>query len=213
MGVTKTMKIIQAILISLCVFFAPLIWAKNIGVIGEVYPIAEFDLLVWMTSKAKALVDSGQWQKIMSQRLAEMKHYAERPSPVEGLSATTQRRSWFYEPSLVMPKNASDSSGHVLIAAGTKLNPLDKIKLDNVLIFYDGDNPGQTDWVKQEIIAFKGQVKLILVNGSVPDQQQKTGERVYFDQAGAFVKRFGIQHIPAMVIQEGNQLKVTEIKP
>ena len=207
------MKIVHATLILLYIFFTPLIYSKNIGVIGEVYPIGEFDLLVWMKSKAQALLDNGEWQKLMSQRLTEVQHYAERPTPVEGVSVSTQTRSWFYEPSLVMPKNVSDPSGHVLIPAGTQINPLDKIQLRNALIFYDGDNADQTDWVKQEIVTLKGHVTLILVNGSIPDQQQKTGERIYFDQAGSLVGRLGIQHIPAIVVQEGNQLKITEIKP
>jgi conjugal transfer pilus assembly protein TraW len=36
--------------------------------------------------------------------------------------------------------------------------------------------------------------------------------RVYFDQGGALVRKFGISQVPAIVSQEGRMLKVNEVK-
>jgi len=51
-----------------------------------------------------------------------------------------------------------------------------------------------------------------LTQGSLSDQRQQLKQPMYFDQGGQLVHRFGMAHMPAVVFQDGKQLRVTEIK-
>ena len=49
------------------------------------------------------------------------------------------------------------------------------------------------------------------MNGSVLDAEKQMQQPIYFDQAGKLTTRFGITHVPAVVMQEGLYLKITEV--
>ena len=53
---------------------------------------------------------------------------------------------------------------------------------------------------------------LILTQGSISEQTKAHNQRVYFDQGGQLVQRFGITHIPARITQVGEKLRITEVK-
>ena len=48
------------------------------------------------------------------------------------------------------------------------------------------------------------------VAGSPLKLKEELKQDVYFDQSGELSKRFGIKASPALLVQEGNQLKITE---
>jgi len=54
---------------------------------------------------------------------------------------------------------------------------------------------------------------LVLVNGSVPDTEKTLRQIIYFDQAGKLASHFYIEHVPAIITQEGKQLKISEEVP
>ena len=58
--------------------------------------------------------------------------------------------------------------------------------------------------------------RVILVGGSVSKLKEELGEthadKVYFDQSGELTNRFGIKASPAIVMQEGLQLKIEEVE-
>ena len=49
------------------------------------------------------------------------------------------------------------------------------------------------------------------VAGSPLKLKEELKQDVYFDQSGELSKRFGIKASPALLVQEGNQLKITEV--
>ena len=205
----KTQQWIAGLLLS-CLSFASS--AKNIGVIGPTYPIGEEDFLQAIQNEMQQKVQSGEWAKWQQQQTTNLQNYADRPTPVDGLTPALETRTWLYDPTLVVPYDIRDGQNHIIAAAGSRFNPLDMLNWSTTLIFYDGDNPQQVTWVQQINQQLKGQYKLILVNGSVSQQAQHLQKRVYFDQGGQLVSRLKIEHTPALVTQEGKQLKITEIK-
>ncbi|HVV69608.1 MAG TPA: type-F conjugative transfer system protein TraW [Gammaproteobacteria bacterium] len=186
--------------------------AKNIGVIGQTYPIQEQDFLQTIQQEMQQKVQSGEWAKWQAQQTANLQNYADRPTPVDGLTPTLETRTWFYDPTLIVPYDIRDTNNRLIAANGSQFNPLDILTWTYALIFYDGDNPQQVAWVQQMDQEYQGKTKLILVNGSVKEQMQHFQKRVYFDQGGHLISRLNITHIPALVVQEGKQLKITEVK-
>ena len=70
------------------------------------------------------------------------------------------------------------------------------------MLFIDGDDELQVKF------ALKGQAKIILVKGSPLKLQRKEKIWIYFDQGGILTSKLGITQVPALVVQEGLQLKI-----
>ena len=99
------------------------------------------------------------------------------------------------------------AKGELIHAAGTRVNPLDSVKLRSDLLFLDGDDPAQIAWaLKQDANA-----KLILVKGAPLELMKARQRRFYFDQSGKLTQKFGIKAVPARVRQNGRFLEVSEI--
>ncbi len=110
--------------------------------------------------------------------------HMDKPEPVSGLSRTKTPRTYFFDPSFVMPYSLRNMDGKVLIAAGTRINPLETVSLPETLIFYDGDDLVQVRWALLQKARFQLKDKLILVGGSIEEQQRLLKKSIYFDQGG-----------------------------
>ena len=108
-----------------------------------------------------------------------------------------------------LEKDITDADGKILFKAGTKVNPLEVKPLTKTLCFIDGDDPEQVTWL-ETYCGKDARNKLILVNGDYLAVTEKTGMRLYFDQRGYLVERFGIKAVPAVIRQSGKVLYVEE---
>lgn len=194
------------ILVCLCLGgLVNIAYAKNLGVMGEVYPIKESDLLQDLQQQISA--KKSEFQKQWS---ANMQQAMDRPAPL-GLSKAKQCRTWFFNPAIKMPFTVRDQAGKAILTHNEAINPLYNYSLNEALLFYDADDVTQVRWAQKMSQTLKGHCKLILVGGSVNEQMQLFHQAVYFDQQGKLVERFQLQHVPAVITQEGKQLKISEI--
>jgi len=117
-------------------------------------------------------------------------------------------RVWRFDPTIAVERDIVDDKKRVIMAAGTRVNPLDTVPLRIPLLFLNGDNPAELAWATQR---FKpNAAKLILVRGAPLELMRQRQRRFYFDQGGKLVAHFGIRATPATVEQEGRALRVTE---
>ena len=191
------------------------IFAKDLGMIGVMYPIAETDFVTMAQKKIQEKLGSdggiSRWQ---IQQKESLRVAADRPTPVSGLISTIQVRQWFWDPSFVIPHNVRSANGAIVLKAGERFNPLEKVSLKNALIFFNGDDPQQLSWAQEQNKIFKGRVLLILVNGSLHEVQSYFPQKhVYFDQGGRLTQKLQITQVPAIVRQVGKQLEISEVKP
>jgi conjugal transfer pilus assembly protein TraW len=186
-------------------------YAKDLGVWGEIYPIAEEDLLNFILHRIETMQKNGEWQALQNQFRDKVAKHADRPQPISFLTKTTEAKNWEYDPSITVPYDLKDVTGKVFVKAGTIVNPLRFVMIHKVLLFFDGDDKDQVAWAEKFMQKRLRKVKLILVNGSVSDQVNYFHQPIYFDQAGRLITRFHIQHVPAVVVQEGLHLKISEI--
>lgn len=184
----------------------------DLGVVGPLYEIAEPDLIEVFKDKFRELEKTGelaQWQKKYQDYVIAS---IERPRPVPGVKPTETARTYYVDPTWVQPKDIVDKDGRILYPAGTKINPLDYDKLTKTLLFFDGSDPKQRDFVKQFISSHDKPVKPILVAGPPLELMREWKIWVYYDQGGVLVRKFGIRQSPAIVTQEGRLLRVDEIR-
>ena len=183
--------------------------ARDLGVVGPVYPIAEQDMLQTIEQRLTALEESGELARIEDDAKARYQAYVERPEGVH-LPRATHNRTYSVDPSLTVPYDIKDHEGRIIHPAGTTVNPLDYMTLSKQLLFFDGDDHGQVEWARAMVDGDPVHIKPILTNGPVLALMKEWQRRLYFDQRGRLVEQFGIQAVPVTLSQDGIRLRIVE---
>lgn len=185
--------------------------ASDLGVIGPIYPIAEPSLIEVIQNKLRDMQTNGGLERLQRDSQARMRREVEQPTPVAGISKATRARSFHVDPSIEVPYPITDADGRVIVAPGTRINPLDTVSLSRPLLFIDARDSTQLERAQQLLGAHKGQVKLILTGGSYLELMRRWKRPVFFDQQGRLTTQLGIRHVPALVSQDGKRLRIDEL--
>lgn len=215
------MKLTFKILILFKVIFIIDAHAMDFGQQGATYEVAE-EGFVSMIKGRLASLDLQQHQEEM---LRTARRQVLEPAPVVGLRATSEPREFWYDPSFTLTKDIKLPDGKILHKAGPKVNPLDHMVFDRELIFIDGRSQEQVEWLKARLEDTQVnndetnniqnnnlEIRIILVGGKILELQEDIGRTLYFDQAGELTNKFGIEQVPAIVVQDDKKLKISEIE-
>lgn len=186
--------------------------ALDLGRVGPVWPVAEPDLLALIQSRLEEKQRSGELARIQAEFEARSRRTLESPAPVAGLARTQTPRSFLFDPTVSAPDTVRDPEGKVLVAAGTRVNPLDYVGLSQPLIFFDARDRDQVKTALALRQRHRGRAHLILTGGSFIDFMRRHDLRVYYDEQGLLVRHLGIRQVPALVTQEGRMLRIDELK-
>jgi len=190
--------------------------AHDLGSFGKTYPITEPDFLAEIQDIAKQKMASGEWKRLEVEARERGKRYFERPPAVTGLHPATKGRVRRFDPSILLSEDIRDADGRLIFAAGTIVNPADIAPFPGALLYLSGDDRRQVA-LAERLVKQKGDaLKVILVDGSPAELMRKWERPVYFDQAGAGVRRFGLDTVPALITQKNPTdrfLTIEEIKP
>jgi conjugal transfer pilus assembly protein TraW len=197
---------------ALALLLAAPVYALDLGRVGPVWQVAEPDLLALIQSRLQEKQASGELARIQREFEASARLTLESPAPVSGLTRTRTPRSFLFDPTVTAPDTVRDPEGKVLVAAGTRVNPLDYVGLSQPLIFFDARDREQTRAALSLRQRHQGRAHLILTGGSYIDFMKRHDLRVYYDQQGLLVRRLGIRQVPALVTQEGRMLRIDELK-
>jgi conjugal transfer pilus assembly protein TraW len=196
----------SSLILMLCLWTEPAA-ARDYGQRGTVFPVIETDLLEQIRLRLTGMEQSGETARLN----AELKHRTiarvNRPDPVAGLARASTARVWSFDPTITLGADIRGANGALIHAVGTRVNPLDTVRLRGDLLFLDGDDPDQLAWALRQDKA----AKLILAKGAPLDLMKARQRRFYFDQGGQLTAKFGIKAVPARVRQQGRFLEVSEI--
>lgn len=171
---------------------------KDLGTWGELYPIAEQDMLTTINTRLQAMQDSGELDMQQEAYKKQVIEKSLRPDPVSGLTIARENRTHYINPSLTVAEDMADHQGRVFARKGDVVNPLDTVPFNQTLYFIDGDNPDQLRWMKAQKPATMV-YRVILVNGDIREATRALGERIFFDQKGTMSRRFELTAVPARV--------------
>ncbi len=192
----------SVILISSCL-------SKDLGELGETFPIVEEDLLKVIMNKLHYLEQTGELEE--QQRYMQNKVKQRMVEPVANkLPETIKPREFYYDPTITVEEDLRDHKGNIFKQKGEKINPLNTYSFKGTWLFFDGNSAKQKKFALQELKRKK--LKLILTAGKPLDLMQELQKPVYFDQFGWLIKKFNIMQVPALVEQQDKRLKITEIK-
>lgn len=181
--------------------------AHDYGQRGAVFPVIERDLLEQIHTRLAQMEASGETARLNEELKRRTIARVNRPDPVAGLIRASETRSWPFDPTITLAADIHGARGELIHAAGTRVNPLDSVKLRAELLFLDGDDPAQLTWA----LGQGANAKLILIKGAPLELMKARQRRFYFDQGGKLTQKFGIKAVPARVRQKGRLLEVSEI--
>ena len=180
--------------------------AKDLGVRGATWPVAEPDLLAGIEARLAAMRESGELARFEAEARSRARARLEAPAPVPGIAPATRERSRLFDPAVVVARDIRLPDGTLLAAAGTRANPLERTALSRDLLFVDGRRPAEVTWA----LAHARPAKIVLLAGRPLELMRKHRRPFFFDTGGRLAARLRIAATPSAVAQDGTRLRITE---
>ena len=181
--------------------------AKDLGVRGATWPVAEPDLLEEIEARLLEMQHSGALARLEEEARERARRTLEEPPPVAGIAPATRERSRLFDPAIVVERDIRTADGILIAAAGTTVNPLESVPMTRDLLFVDGRREAEIAWA----LAHDRPSKIVLLGGRPLDLMRRHRRPFFFDAGGRLAARFGIGATPSVVAQDGTRLRITEV--
>ena len=181
--------------------------AKDLGVRGATWPVAEPDLLAQIKARLIELQSSGALARFEDEARERARRRLEEPDPSPGIAPAREKRSRLFDSSITVARDIRTPGGVLIAAAGTRVNPLERMTLARDLLFVDGRREAEIAWALEHATP----AKIVLLAGRPLDLMRRHGRAFFFDQGGRLAARFGLRFTPSLVVQDGTRLRITEI--
>ena len=116
--------------------------AKDLGVLGETWPIEEPDLLVQVETELNELERSGELARLNDEARIRARERLEAPPAVPGIVPARASRTWLFDPAITVQENILGPDGAVIAAAGTRIEPLAPAPAHPAPVVHRRDAPG-----------------------------------------------------------------------
>ena len=189
------------------VAMAPEASAKDLGVRGATWPVAEPDLLLEIETRLIELQRSGDLARLEEEARTRARRSLEEPEPVPGIASAREKRSRPFDPAITVAQDIRTPDGTLIAAAGTRVNPLERLPLTRDLIFVDGRREAEIAWA----LGHDRPAKIVMLAGRPLDLMRRHRRPFFFDIGGRLAARFGIAATPTLIEQDGALLRRTEI--
>ncbi len=187
------------------------VMAKNLGIYGPTYKIAEMDAFDWIVNqRLPELERNGEIDKMNAKLREKSQDRIENPKGIRLPKATKNSHK---TQSLVytLPRDVKDAANRVLFKKGTTVRPEDVLPDSNkTLLFIDGEDLAQVNFALLELKK-NNFLKIVLVNGYPLELMRKCGVNIYFDQHQKLIDRFEINALPAKVYRRKSSLIIEEM--
>ena len=181
--------------------------AKDLGVRGATWPVAEPDLLEEIETRLLEMRRSGELARFEAEARERARRRIEEPEPVPGIAPAREARIRPFDPAIVVERDIRTPDGILIAAAGTRVDPLERVGLTRDLLFVDGRRAAEIAWA----LGHGRPAKVVLLAGRPLDLMRKHRRAFYFDTGGRLAARFGIAATPSLVAQDGTRLRITEV--
>ena len=181
--------------------------ARDLGVRGATWPVAEPDLLMQIEARLLDMQQSGELARLQDEARTRARRKLEQPGPVPGIAPAKTERTRLFDPAITVARDIRTPDGVLIAAAGTRIDPLTRLPLTRGLVFIDGRREAEIAWA----LAHDRPEKIVLLAGRPLDLMRRYRRPFFFDTGGRLAARFGITATPTLIEQDGTQLRLTEI--
>lgn len=207
----------NTIRLKIMIFSTVILNAKELGCMGETFPIQEESLLTVILSKLQHMSDSGKLKDIEKEIQKRVATSIKNPKPVSNIGHTKVESIHTYDPSITVKSDLKDQNGTIFHKKGDVVNPLKMRSMTKPLLFIDGEESSHIEWAKRKLKKNRFS-KVIIVKGKPLDIHIESEDPtvgiyehpIYFDQQGILTTKLEIQNVPAIVSQKGDVLEVKE---
>ena len=180
--------------------------AKDLGVRGATWPVAEPDLLAEIEARLSDMRRSGELGRLQDEARARARRSLEEPAPVPGVIPAREQTSRLIDPSIVVAQDIRGPDGALIAAAGTRIDPFAHMPLTRTLLFIDGRREAEIAWA----LARPGANKIVLLAGRPLDLMRRHRRPFFFDLGGRLTERFAVRATPTLIQRDGAHLRLTE---
>ena len=181
--------------------------AKDLGVRGATWPVAEPDLLAQIEARLLEMQRSGELARLQEEARANARRTLEEPDAAPGIAPATRERSRLWDPAITVARDIRTSDGTLIAAAGTRVNPLERMTLARDLLFVDGRREAEIAWA----LSRDRPAKIVLLAGRPLELMRRHRRPFFFDQGGRLAARFGLRFTPSLIEQAGSLLRISEV--
>ncbi len=185
--------------------------AKDLGVRGATWPVAEPDLLERIEARLLEMERSGALARLEEEARANARRKLEEPDPAPGIAPAREERSRLFDPAITVARDIRAADGVLIAAAGTRVSPLERMTLARDLLFVDGRREAEIAWALAREEESGRPAKIVLLAGRPLDLMRRHARPFFFDQGGRLAARFGLRFTPSLVEQAGSRLRITEV--
>ena len=185
--------------------------AKDLGVRGATWPVAEPDLLEEIEARLLELERTGALARLEDEARERARRWLEEPPAVPGIAPARERRSRLLDPAITVARDIRTEDGVLIAAAGTRVNPLERTALSRDLLFVDGRREAEVAWALAREAESGRAAKIVLLAGRPLELMRRHGRAFFFDTGGVLAARFGLAATPALVAQDGTRLRIDEV--
>ena len=206
------MKRISIVLFAvLLVGTAPVASARDLGVRGATWPVAEPDLLAQIEARLLDMQGSGELVRLEKEARERARRKLEVPDPVPGIAPAKTEQTRLFDPGITVAQHIRTPDGVLIAAGGTRIDPLERLPLTRGLVFIDGRREAEIAWALAHESESARPAKIVLLAGRPLDLMRRYRRPFFFDTGGRLAARFGIAASPTLLEQDGTQLRLTEI--
>ena len=180
--------------------------AKDLGVRGATWPVAEPDLLAEIEARLGELQRSGELDRLQDDSRTRARQSLEEPAPVPGIVRARERSTRLVDPAIVVGQDIRGPDGALIAAVGTRIDPFEHVPLTRALLFVDGRREAEIAWA----LARPGANKIVLLAGRPLDLMRRHRRPFFFDLGGRLTERFAVRATPTLVERDGAHLRLTE---
>ncbi len=185
--------------------------ARDLGIRGATWPVAEPDLLEEIEARLLDMQQSGALARLQDEARTRARRTLEQPDPVPGIAPAKTERSRLFDPAITLAQDIRTPDGVLIAAAGTRIDPLTRLPLTRGLVFIDGRREAEIAWALARDRETGRPVKIVLLAGRPLDLMRQYRRPFFFDTGGRLAARFGIAATPTLIEQDGARLRLTEI--
>ena len=175
---------------------------KNLGVVGETYPVVEPDVVAELKEEAARRNRFGD-----NEFLERMKTY--QPEDIHHLPRATRDRTFLVDMTYTLDRDLRDGDGKVIYPKGFTFNPLDYVSFAGGMLIIDGHDPAQVNWFKETPYADNHRVRLLLSDGYAYELIKQFKRSVFY-LTDEIAGRLHLSAAPALIIRKGDRLQVRE---
>ena len=182
--------------------------AKDLGVFGAVYDIAEKDALKEIEEKAREvninrIINRGELAR-------KAKNYAPAELKDVRLPPARQERTFLVDMTYTLDRDIADERGNVIYPKGYAFNPLGYVTYPGIIVILDGKSQRQVAWFRRSEYNKDLKTKLLITDGSYTELS-KILKRPVFYVSQVMVGVFQIKAVPSVIRQKDALMEVREI--